>query len=229
MTSFLSAFSDFVFIAPSERKCSLQTLIQMPWKGLLGKDLARLHPESYSRDILRFTLHVGKISFICAESSENEKLSLQAIDNEILSLINALPNCPLAMRAEGVHLIRYFIQNLMSANLFVLDPEFPTTYNSQTYVPKGQLLFPLKETKGSKESRFSLSSKDSTLILSAVQYWQVANATNPTIIHGYDALRIEIIIDLNNATQETLLNHFESASCLLQFHGFCRTLVEIGF
>lgn len=229
MTSLVAALSDFVFIVPSERRCNLQTLVEMPWKELIGKDLARLRPDGYARDILRCTLHVGKTSFICAESTEDEKLSLQDIDNEMLSMINALPNCPLAMTTAGVHLIRYLIQDLLTANLFVLDPEFPTIYNRQTYEPNGQLLFPLKETKGSKESSFSLSCRDSTLIVRGVQYWQVANATNPTIINGYDALRIEVTIDLENAAQETLLHHFESASCFLQFHGFRRTLAEIGF
>ncbi|MBS0634051.1 MAG: hypothetical protein JSR37_01130 [Verrucomicrobia bacterium] len=222
MSSLLDSLAGFVVIDAFERTATLQELLRRPL-NTIPDNVHRARPEEYVRDIVRFTLHVGKRSFFCGK--QEEPLALQQIDNAMLGLINELDSCPLAQTTAGVHTIRYLLQDLLKADLFVLDPNFPTRYTHETYVPKGELPFPLKESEeNGKESCFSVSRDSSTLIISAVQYFKIAKALNPTKVTGYDALKIVVRVDLTNATQESVVGCFDSALCHLRFHGFCKTL-----
>ncbi len=216
--------SEFVIVDSFERKSSLQNLLKRPLIELPTGSLVRARPEGYARDIVRSTLHVASERF---SSGQEDDLKLVHIDNAIMNLINKLPYCLLAETTRGVHCIRYLLQDLLNAELFVLDREFPATYIEKVYMPKGKLLFPLTECENDKESSISLSRQGSSIVISALQYWKVASALNPTNCTGYDALKIEIVIDLSNATEQTVRSCFENASCHLRFHGCARTLSAI--
>ncbi len=226
VSTLVRLLSDFVLIDSYEKTGSLEALLKQKCR-LPPENFAKSHPDEYRRDIVRLTLHVENSSFLCGMQDENERLALNEIDQALLDLISRLPNCPLAESTEGVHLIRYLIQELLSANLFVLDKEFQAMYTQDAYVPKNELLFPLE--KGSRESSISVLRTGSVFTIRAVQYWKVANAGDPSKIKGYDALQVVVTIDLNGAARDSVLSCFDTASCHLRFHGFCPNLEAITY
>lgn len=217
----------------SRRECMLEELLCIPdsekspntkidlWKKLLGCSLNKKHPEVYLEDVMRSCWKVNGSIFNVEPNAVDKSLRMQSIDNAILSMLNVL-HSPLTHETDDLHLLRYLVQDLMNQLIFVLDPSFPTRHND-ILLQKGRLLI----NSGDDYAVFSLNCKESTLSLSALQYWKVVESKSPSNVLGYDAQRIDITINLANATRPTLLDCMKSASCVMQFSGLSETVQEL--
>lgn len=217
----------------SRRECLLQELLCIPdsqtdahvkldkWKALLDCPLHKEHPDVYVEDVMRSCWKVNGATFAVEADGVDKQMRMQRIDNEILSLLIKL-HCPLATATGDLHLLRYLVQDLMNQLIFVLDPCFPMHYN-KTLLHRGMMLLNSEE----HPAVFSLSSKGTKLHLTALQYWKVIDSKSPTTLKGYDAQKVEIIINLENVERATLLDCMSTASCTMRFHGIRKTVHEL--
>lgn len=213
-----------------DSKSSTESKVESWKKKLATEDFCphKAHPEGYLQDLERITYQLnGQEFYYLSPDSKDERR--RKIDNVILDMVSTL-QITLSGTTDGANLIRYFLQDLMSQAIFVIDPEFPAKYNHTTYVKRNLLLMNRDEPDCHKQSHISLSASNSTtLVLQAVQYWKVVDQSNPTIVKGFDAQQVELTIDFTKATRETLLSCFESARCVLSFHGFRKSIDEISY
>lgn len=218
----------------SRRECLLQELLCIPdsqndshtkidlWKALLECSLNKKHPPVFVEDVMRSCWKVNGTVFSVDPDAVDKPMRMQRIDNEILSTLIRL-QCPLAIETADLHVLRYLVQDLMNQLIFVLDPLFPMHYNEFILKKKMMLL-----NSEDHDAVFSLSCKASTLTLSALQYWKVVDSTSPSTLIGYDAQRVDIVINLEYASKATLLDHMKCASCTMRFHGVRKTVQNLA-
>ena len=189
----------------------------------------KAHPDCYLLDIGRMSFELNGQIFRYVSGQDKDGVRKRWIDNVILGMVNNL-KISLSGSTEGAHLMRYFLQELMSQAIFDLDPDFRYKYNSAAYDGKGLMLADRDEPSCHKQPHISLSALNSTtLVLQAVQYWKVVKFQEPLDPIGYDAQRVELTIDFTKATRETLLSCFELARCVISFHGFRKSIDEISY
>lgn len=188
---------------------------------------AKTFPRQFVEDVNRYTVQVGRLTFVHPYEEAQTDARFQQMNNAILVLISEMPDCHLANTTSGAHIIRYLAQDLMSQSIFAIDPEFLGQV-TEAYDKRGLLLLPHQEG-AIKESSFSMFTNGNTLFIEATQYWKVINKFKPTELRGHDGLKIHISIDLRGAQKSTILHHFQNARSILKFHGFRKSLDEISF
>lgn len=208
--------------SPSSKHSKLES-----WKQLVNAPLPGRHPDVYEQDVLRSCWTINGTTFNSTTTHIDSKQTIQEIDNHLLDMLSAM-HCKLAESTKDLNLLRYLLQDLMNQLIFVLDPNFPTLYNEQL-LQKGMMLLHNGEHDAVKTHHFSLQTKGTALFLTAVQYWKVVNAKQPTTQIGFDGQRMELMINLEHATRENLLDCLIEATCSMMFHGVRKTVMEIAF
>lgn len=197
------------------------------WKEILDKSPKTPHPPSYLHDVSRFTIHVGNRPFAITQNPDEVAIRIKEIDNMMLAMLCEL-QCALGKTTEGLHLLKYLLQDLLNQALFAIDPDLPADYN-HSLIKEGMLLIDMSEDHAQKTPSFSLSLKNDIVYLSGIQYWKVVDNKQPLTILGYDAHRVTLAICLEGVDKKTVLSKFEQALCTVRFHGVRKTLDDISY
>ncbi len=224
---------DSIYSMQNKREMWGEFLKQCSSRTFAGTLPENEHPQAFLGDVMRQTMCINSTTFLHQSEAGEFTTRIEAIDRKMIAMIEAMPKSAEGSHRRVLHQIRYLLQDLMHQSIFVLDPDFPANYN-ETYHSRGMLLLGLSDDRkllerAKKEPTIYLHAELSTIFIKAVQYWKVVDNKKPEIIKGFDAQSIEIVIDLKNVNQKTLLERFEAATCSLMFHGFRKSLQEIAY
>lgn len=206
-------------------------------------ELRSAHPAYFQKDVPRESYTINSQAIYQRSDAPDEKL--QKMGNELRNCLKLeLARLGRDFGPETLEILRYQIEILADQKGFMMEPSILTDLTVR-YMDLNVRVPPCSDAqkphleRAGKAHNYDIAVRNGQVVISGTRYYYVEKSVEQTVggaqtsrnkALGYDALRFEILIDLNQLEAKDLLlaENKDLASVMLRSHGFRPTLKQLS-